>query len=445
MQEVKNFLEVQVSNVAKFFLEVSEDKEILVISHFDTDGITSAGIMVHALQRLDRKFSLKIIKNLDKDFICKLPKDKVVLFLDLASNSFSDIVGAELDNVFIIDHHEIVQEVPENIFIINSELHSGYKISASSLVYLFCLELGKENKDLAKLAILGMIGDCLEKEVDKLNHGILEDGEIQRQRGLMIYPATRPLNRALEFSSQPFIPEVTGNIKGVLELLREVGLSPINGQYKSLVDLSEEEMEKLVTAVMLRNPNFKNNDLIGDIFLIKFFGKLEDARELSAKINACSRSGKSSVAVRFCMENLKVKKEIDSIHMKYKQELISAIKYANDEEKVEVGNLIVLNSGNNIKETMIGTIASILSHSSKMMLGKIIVVLGNYEDKVKVSARVVGKSDYNLREILGSVIDVIGGEVGGHKNAAGCVILQEKEKEFLEMLEKNFLNVEVKE
>jgi len=58
------------------------------------------------------------------------------------------------------------------------------------------------------------------KEIDKLNYGILDDGEIKRKRGLLIYPSTRPLNRTLEFCSNPYIPEVTGNIEGVVELLR---------------------------------------------------------------------------------------------------------------------------------------------------------------------------------------------------------------------------------
>ena len=35
-----------------------------------------------------------------------------------------------------------------------------------------------------------MIGDCLEKEIDSLNNGILEESGVQRKRGLLIYPST---------------------------------------------------------------------------------------------------------------------------------------------------------------------------------------------------------------------------------------------------------------
>jgi hypothetical protein len=36
-----------------------------------------------------------------------------------------------------------------------------------------------------------MIGDSMEKSIDKLNHSIIQDGEIKRRRGLLIYPSTR--------------------------------------------------------------------------------------------------------------------------------------------------------------------------------------------------------------------------------------------------------------
>jgi len=437
MKKEEISLEEKIKYVVKKFLEKSKDKEIQIISHFDTDGITSAAIMVQALKRLDKKFSLKIVKSLEEQFIYDLPKNKLTLFLDLASGSLKHIEESKLEDVFIIDHHEVIHEVPKKVTIINSELHDKQKISASCLTYLFCKELSEENKEFAKLGILGMIGDMLEKEIDKLNNGVLEDGEIQRKRGLIIYPSTRPLNRTLEFSSNPYIPNVTGDIKGVLELLREVGLNPINGKYKSLIELDENEMKKLVTAIMLRNPKAKNKEIIGDIFLIKLFNKLEDARELSAKINACSRFGESETALQLCMEIPSAKKRAETIHARYKQQLISGIKYASEAEKIQGKKFVILNAKHHIKDTMIGTIASILSNSPLYEEGTMITTMAHYEDKIKVSSRIVGRNGRNAREILNSVIEKIGGEVGGHESAAGCIIKQEKEKEFVDFLKKN--------
>jgi RecJ-like exonuclease len=253
---------------------------------------------------MDVRFSVKIVKSLDKEFISSLPSDKILFFVDLASGSLNYIQEAGLSDVFIIDHHEVIQTIPSGVEIINPELSTKQKISASGLVYLFVKELNSLNKDSAKLAILGMIGDTLEKDLDKLNHGILEDADVVKKRGLLIYPSTRPINRALEYSSNPYIPGVTGDSCGVIELLRDSGLSPINGKYKSLIELNNDEMERLVTSVTLRCQTENEESIVGDIYLIKLFNRLEDARELSAKINACSRLGDSYSALLFCLEIL---------------------------------------------------------------------------------------------------------------------------------------------
>ena len=42
MKEVKNSLETEIKLIVKKFLEKTKNKEIQIISHFDTDGITSA-------------------------------------------------------------------------------------------------------------------------------------------------------------------------------------------------------------------------------------------------------------------------------------------------------------------------------------------------------------------------------------------------------------------
>jgi len=374
---------------------------------------------------------------LEEETIFNLPPEKVILFLDLASGSLEHIAKTNLKDIFIIDHHEIFQEIPEGINIINPHLNGKEELSGSSLTYLFCKQLSGEDKELAKLAILGMIGDSMEKSIDKLNNLIINDGEVKRKRGLLIYPSTRPLNRTLEYCSDPYIPGITGDSIGVTELLREIGLSPPNGKYKSLIELDDNEMSKLVTAIILKNPRVRNKEIIGDIFLIKFFNKLEDARELSAMINACSRLGESETAIQFCMESMKAKKRAELLHAKYKQFIISGLKFVSETEKLEGNGFVIINAKENIKDTMVGTIASILSNSSIYEMGTIITTMAYYDDKIKISARSVGRNGRNIREILTSIVERTGGEVGGHQFAAGCMIKREKEEEFIDFLKKS--------
>jgi single-stranded-DNA-specific exonuclease len=437
MKKEDEILEKEIKSFAEEFLQKLDNKEVHIVSHFDTDGITSASIMISTLKRLDKKFSIRIVKSLDEKFIHELPKEKLILFLDLASGSLNHIKKANLTNVFIVDHHEITKNIPEGVRIINPHLINKQKISTSGLTYLLSKQINPDAKELSKLAILGMIGDSLEKEIDSLNNGILEESGVQRKRGLLIYPSTRPINRVLEYSPNPYIPEVTGNMKGVLELLRETGLAPENGKYKSIMELDEKEMKNLTTAILLRNPKIKTKELVGDIFLIKMFNKIEDARDLSAIINACSRSGKPELALQYCLEIPSSKKNVELTHIKYKQNIITGLNFVYETEKIQGKGFVIINAQNNIKDTMIGTIASIISNSAIYEEGTIVITMAYYDDKIKVSARTVGRDGRNLKELLESITNFTGGEIGGHEHAAGCIINRTKEREFIDLLKKN--------
>lgn len=424
--------------------EASKTKEIKVISHFDTDGITSAAIFSRALERWEKKFSLEIVKGLEREFIEGLSEDKILIFLDLASGSLEYLRNKKTE-VFIFDHHELRdgEEIPANVFMVNPVLENSEPISAAAICYLFAKSLSHENIYLATLAVIGMVGDLHERNIGKYFSEILHDAETIVKKGLLIYPSTRPLDRTLEYASNPFIPGVSGSREGVLSLLRDSGISPDNGKYKSLCELDENEMTKLITAIALKSAGHGlSDDLVGNHFLVKFFNKLEDARELSASINACSRMGLPHVALGFCLGNKNMKAESEKIYLEYKQNLISALKYVSETEKLEGNNYVIINGKDRIKDTIIGTVASILSHSPMYKEGRIIIALSYNEDKIKVSARVAGRRGRNVRELLHRVVVLIGGEVGGHPNAAGCLIPRAREGEFIEELRK-LLDVEV--
>ena len=414
---------------------IAQDKKIMVISHHDTDGISSAAIMAAVLQKLDKDFSIKILKQLEKEFIETLPENRIIFFLDLASGSLEHL--AKLKNkIYILDHHEIDEniEIPENIKIINTHLYKSEDLSGSCLTYLFAKEVMKENKNLANLAVVGMVGDMLEKNIGKIGNSILKDAEIKIKKGLLLYPATRPLNKTLEFSSSMYIPGVTGSPSGAINLLKEVGIEKKDGKYKSLIELDEEEMSKLITTILLRRGEENTQDFIGNIYLVKISNHLEDARELSAMINACSRLDHSNVALSLCMGSKGARRKAEKIYAHYKQHLISGLNFVSNLKKIEGKNYIIINAKNNIKDSIIGTIASILSMSSAYKEGTAIVTMAQNEEKIKISARMAGRNGRNIREVLDSIIKKIGGESGGHAFAAGCLIEKEKEEQFIELL-----------
>lgn len=416
--------------------ELSKKKPIKIISHFDTDGITSAAIFSKAMKRWNKQFSLQIVKSLEESTIKALPDSHILIFLDLASNSLNYLKDKKTE-VFILDHHEVTQEIPSNVTLINPHIQNHELVSGAAICYLFAKAISLENKDLATLAVIGMIGDSFEKNITKAYNEILNDSETTLKKGLLLYPSTRPLDKALEYSSNPYIPGVTGSFRGVLELLRDANIVKQGSEFKSLHELTDEEMSRLITSVMLRiHHNENSHELIGNIYLVKFFNRLEDARELSALINACSRMDQPFVSLGFCLGSKTEKEKAEKIYIGYKQHLVSALRYVEEMEKISGNKYTIINAKDNIKDTIIGTVASIISHSPTYEQGTIIVALAYNEDKIKVSARIAGRQGKNVREVLSKAVIPLGGEVGGHQNAAGCLISKEKEELFLAELKK---------
>jgi single-stranded-DNA-specific exonuclease len=442
----------EVERIARDFLELSKGKPIRIISHHDTDGITSAAILAKALKRLDKKFTVKIVKGLEEETIKKeleRQPEEIVLFCDLASGSLNYFKELK-ESIFILDHHEInKEELNEKIKIINPHLFDieSDNCSSAGVCYLFAKALSSQNEDLSNLAIIGMIGDRHESNLSKTNQQIInETPELTIKKGIVLYPATRPLRRALEYSTSPYIPGVTGNGEGVLDLLRETGIAP----GKSLLELSEEEMSKLITAVMIRRAGSgTKEEPLGNLYILKFFNTKEDVREISVLINACSRLGYSDVAIAYCLGNEKAKSRALDIYTEYKQELVSGLKVAEKMDKINGKGFVILNAKNKIKDAIVGTICSMLSSSPTYKEGTVLIGMAYNENKIKVSARIVGREGRNLKEVLERTITTFKtdnpeslAEVGGHHFAAGCLIEKEKEIEFIEALKKN-LEVEI--
>lgn len=420
----------------------SKKKPLRVISHYDADGITAAAIFSRALQRWNKPFSLQIVKNLDEDFIKSLSEEHTLVFLDLASGSL-DYLSKKNTDVFIFDHHEIAQKIPPNVRMINPLVLNQEPCSGAAIAYLFAKTLSEENKDLASLGVIGMVGDQFIDTIGKTYDQILKDAEIVVKKGLLLYPSTRPLDKTLEYSTSLYIPGVTGSFKGVIDLLRDAGIERKSNGYKSLAELTEEEMSRLITAIMLRSVGESDiTNMIGNMYVLKFFNQLEDVRELSALINACSRMGYPEAALGFCLGNKQSKKQAEKIYIEYKQSIANALKSIEENDKITGKNYTIINAKDRIKDTIIGTAASIMAYSPLYQEGTVIIAMAYDNDRIKISARLAGKKGRNVRELLSAVLTPLSGEVGGHPNAAGGLIGKDQEERVITDL-KNLLEIEL--
>jgi RecJ-like exonuclease len=443
----------QVKQITEDFLLLSSKKPIRIISHVDTDGITSASILIKALSRMDKKFTLRVVKVLDektiKEELSRQPKE-IIIFTDLASGSLDYFQNLK-ESIFIFDHHEVDSKKLNNkIKIINPHLSNNFEendCTSAGISYLFSKTISIRNQDLANLAVIGFVGDRQEIGASKISKIILSDAQdLTIKKGLLVFPATRPLRRALEFSVYPYIPGVTGDMSGVMDLLNETKITP----EKSILELNEEEMSRLITSIIMRRGrNSLAEEIIGTLYILKFLNNMEDVREISVLINACSRLGYSDIALSYCLGSEKAKMQALDIYNEYRQEIVSGLKVAEKMNKIDGKGFVILNARDQIKEAIVGTICSMLSSSPAYEEGTILIGMAYNKDKIKVSARIVGKNGKNLKEVLEKAVIAFRSEnpgtlveIGGHKYAAGCLIEKKKEKEFIDTLKKN-LEIEV--
>ena len=439
-----------ISDSANKFKLLNKNSFIKIIGHIDCDGISSTSIIVKALEREDFRFSVMNVKQLDKNILDEILKDDfdVLFFLDLGSENIKDIGKRTNKTVFILDHHRF-ENSETKITVVNPTIFDlEYReISSSGVCYLFAKCLNEENKDLAHLALAGAMGDMQEKNgFIGLNSLILKDAEeiLDINVGPRFFGMqTRPINKVLEYCTDPFIPNVTGSSEGAIKFLDDLGINAreSNGNFKRLIDLDEEGIKKITSGIIINRLNEENpEDIFGNHYILKEEENgtpLKDLKEFATLLNAVGRFGKTSLGISLCLKNEEAKKESMEVLSSYKSEIVEMLTWFNENKDSFMSNgKIIINAKDNIKDTMIGTLASIITKSKLYEDGTVIFAMAHKEnDEIKISARVSGNSDFDLRSALKDVVLKIGDyPCGGHKSACGASIPKDKEEEFIKAI-----------
>ncbi len=445
-----------VGGVAGDFLKtvLETDKPVKIVGNLDTDGITSISILCKAFSRKKIRYAVSVIKQVNEEVLKSLKNEDydVVVFVDFGSGYMNQI-SEELDKeVFILDHHfpEIKEEKLGKIRQVNPHLFGidGTKeISASGVTYFFAKAIDVGNVDLSYLALVGAVGDVQEDLGFKgLNNKILEDATdnelVEVKETLRVFGMqTKPIHKALEYSTNPYLPGVTGNEKGAIKFVEDAGIKVYSGRdFRRLVSLNKQELDKLVAMIDLKKTAGSLEPLVGPVFLLKNEREdslKKDLREFSTLLNSCGKMGWPSLGIGVCMGDEIALKKAEDVLRNYRREIIDALNWFHENRRGEKiiekeGYAVILAEGN-IRDTIIGTLASLLSKSGIYPDGTIVMssaytLDGYIKCSFRVSGKNVGGVDLRLlvKEILNEVSD--GSGYGGGLNlAAGASILQDKE------------------
>ena len=435
---------------------ITEHDDLLVISHIDADGLTSAGIICKALDRLNIGYTVKIVKKLDPETMKSASNAEAVIFTDLGSGALAlmDELGSDC---IIADHHQPMG-TSKTAFHLNPHLFGidgATHLSGAGTTYLVARALG-DNVDLADLAIVGAVGDLQhlkERRLVGVNRLILEEGVrkgiLKTETDLLMFgKQTRPLHKLLEYSSTPYIPGITSNSDNSVQLLMNLGIALKDGeQWRRWIDLDVDERRKIVSELMQRciscrmHPE-KVQSLVGEVYTLLREDEgtvLRDASEFSTLLNATARYGFETIGVAVCMGDRKnnYKKACDLLTM-HRQNLLNGIDYVKEVGITPLRNLQYFHAGNNILETIVGIVAGMSMNLEGTNRKLPIVAFANSNEEIKVSARGTQElvdRKLNLARAINQAAESVGGVGGGHDIAAGATIPTGTEEKFLAQLD----------
>ncbi len=446
---------------------VNESSRVLAVTHYDADGLSSAGVVGATLARLKARFQLRVVTELqDADFEqgFKEIEPQLAIFADIGSG-YLELVEKHMPNipVVILDHHPPSRPAPNNVTQVNPHefgIDGATQVSSSGVAYFVAREVSTANKDLTVPAIVGALGDMQDKNSERklvgLNALIVQDGEeagyVKSDFDLMFYGReTRPVHKAMAYTTTPYLPGLSGEEDNCLALLSKAGISlKLGERWRTVSDLTKEEKQKLLEVIIehLVSKGFQGNlamNLIGTVYF--FPGEkpqtfLRDAREYATALNACGRMNKSGLGVGICMgDRSEVLTEVQEVMAAYRKTLADYMRWILEtrEAITELQLLAAVRGEKVVSENMTGALSTILSSAGHLKPDKATVVIAHSSaGGYKLSARApetLLKKGVNLGAALNQLAAYYSGFGGGHNVAAGAHIFDERVDEFLEKLD----------
>jgi RecJ-like exonuclease len=438
---------------------------VLLASHIDADGLTSAGIAATALTRAGIAFETVFSKQLDEAALESIAATdhETVLFTDFGSGQLDLIAAHEAAGDFtpvIADHHQPADATTE--FHLNPllvDINGASELSGAGASYVLARALeatdsddAVDNRDLAALAVVGAVGD-MQAGVDGLrgaNTGIVDEGVeagvIEELTDLTLYgKQTRPLPKLLEYASDARIPGISNDASGAIEFLSGLDLDlKTDGEWRCWVDLTDDERQTVASALVRRAvssgvPASRINDLIGTSYQLSREEpgtELRDVSEFSTLLNATARYERADVGLAVCLgDRDEALERARHLLRNHRRNLSEGLEWVKTEGITAEDHLQWFDAGDEIRETIVGIVAGMAVGAPGVRRDLPIIAFAEKSDtETKVSSRgshQLIRNGLDLSVVMREASREVGGDGGGHDVAAGATIPTGTQTDFI--------------
>ncbi len=435
---------------------IKEHDSATIISHIDADGISSESILSIALKRAGISVKSVFVRQLDPLTIPEIPHDKSLkIFSDLGSGQKAMLTegGITPDNALIIDHH-VIQDADVNFPEVNCLSYGHEKMSAAGVSYFVARDLDSANTDLAKLSIIGNIGDMMDREnlcltgpaKEILNDGIKAKNVKYVEKDLNIYGiSSRPVTQAIAYSDDLEIPGVSRDVDGARMFLEKIGMKPLlNGRWPAWEELPQPDKQIIVSSIvdqMVANGCdtsrlFSDHYIFTDEKMIN--APLRNASEFATLLNSCGRWKRPELGGQICRGDRSVAYR-DAEHMlrNHRGKIREVMTYITDTGVTELSHISFIHVHDLFPDTIVGIGAGMAL--SRLNPEKPILIMcedsldpNNTKISMRTKPDVIAKGVDLQRALSGACIKFEGSSGGGHRIAAGAFISKQFEQEFIE-------------
>lgn len=434
---------------------ICEADRVTIVSHIDADGISTESILAQALSREGIPVSSVFVRQLEPMAMRHVPKDdSLKLFTDLGAGqqNLLEEHGLSADEVLILDHH-VSQPCGTAYPQVNCLDYGVTRMSAAGVAYLVAKTIDPTSTDLAKLAVVGNVGDMMARENCGLvgpAREIVQDGVeygniIVRERDLNCYGiSTRPVHVCLGYCDDPYIDGISNSTNAALQFLERLGVELKNPQGGWLVweELTFDDRRKIVSALaqQLIAHGREIDRLLGETYIFPDEPErtpLRNASEYATLLNACGRWAKPTVGGSICRgERGDAYREAEYMLAHHRSVIRDLLQYILDTGVTELSHLQYIHTGDRFPDTIVGIGAGMAL--SKLDWRKPIMVLAAMVDEPEVTKVSMRTNQWalargvDLQEALVEASAGVGGAGGGHRIAAGAFIPRDTEEEFVD-------------
>ncbi|MDR2944484.1 MAG: DHH family phosphoesterase [Methanosarcinales archaeon] len=400
---------------------------VCLVTHNDSDGLTSAAIMIQALKREGITYYHKIFPKLDASLVSVLqssfPEDFLIIFCDIGSGQ-AEFLSALPNPMVILDHHVPVGKTPAKVVVnpMTVGLEGSYMISGAGVSYLTARAMNEKNADLSSLAVAGMIGDrqlMVSANADILAQAKEADVIVSR-RGLKVGDGA--LFDIFMRTTEPYL-DITGKPDEIRSFLAELDLD----ENQNIHELTDAEMDRLCDAVLSKLAPLDSPDAVeaaaGEIYYLKN-QLVENVFDFAGILDSCSKEEDYEAAIALCLGDKSVIGKCFSNYRLIQETLIknlaAILPTARSLSNISYIYGKDLHSAGNISTTYIRYVNP----------SRPFVCLNENDGVTRISARGTRnliKCGLDLSVAIKAAAESVGGSGGGHNIASGGLLPPGKE------------------